>query len=246
MPSSSLTEIRFAGFGGQGIIRSGIIIGKAVSIFDKRFATMNQSFGPEARGGACSAQVVVSGQRVLYPYVTRPNVLVAMSQEAYSKYEPELREGGLLIIDQDLVKPGPIRKGITLYGVPATRIAEELGNRIIANVAMLGFFTAVTGVVSAGAMKEALPTLVPERFVDLNLKAFDEGYRCGQQLHRREKKPAAKGRISAKKTPATAKRSRSAAEKTRAAAKKTGAAGRGSRAAKKAKKVRTARKTQKR
>jgi 2-oxoglutarate ferredoxin oxidoreductase subunit gamma len=182
MPKSSLTEIRFAGFGGQGIIRSGIIIGKAVSIFDKRFATMNQSFGPEARGGACSAQVVVSDERILYPYVTAPHILVAMSQEAFSKYEPELKEDSLLIIDQDLVKPGTLRRGIKLYAVPATRIAEELGNRIIANVAMLGFFTAITGVVTAKAMKEALPSLVPERFVDLNLKAFDQGYQYGREL----------------------------------------------------------------
>ncbi len=208
MPRSSLTEIRFAGFGGQGIIRSGIIIGKAVSIFDKRFATMNQSFGPEARGGACSAQVVVSSDRVLYPYVTTPHVLVAMSQEAFSKYEPELKEGGLLIIDQDLVKPGPIRKGIKLYAVPATRIAEELGNRIIANVAMLGFFTAVTGVVSMKAMKKALPSLVPERFLDLNLKAFDEGYRYGQELRAGETKRDSKSRAPAGKKTGAGRRSR--------------------------------------
>jgi len=234
MLSSSLTEIRFAGFGGQGIIRSGIIIGKAVSIFDKKFATMNQSFGPEARGGACSAQVVVSGERVLYPYVTRPHVLVAMSQEAFSKYEPELKEGGLLIIDQDLVKPGSVRKGITLYAVPATRIAEELGNRIIANVAMLGFFTAVTGVVSAGAMKEALPTLVPERFLDLNLKAFDEGYRYGQQLRDEEKKLDSKKKAPATGTISrTARKTRAAEKRSRPAGKKTGAAAKKSRAVKK-------------
>jgi 2-oxoglutarate ferredoxin oxidoreductase subunit gamma len=245
MPSSSLTEIRFAGFGGQGIIRSGIIIGKAVSIFDKKFATMNQSFGPEARGGACSAQVVVSGERVLYPYVTTPHVLVAMSQEAFSRYEPELREGGLLIIDQDLVKPGPVRKGVTLYGVPATRIAEELGNRIIANVAMLGFFTAVTGVVTARAMREALPSLVPERFLKMNLKAFDQGYRYGQQVRAGEKKPAEKSRGGEKKPPAAAGRSRAGGKKSGAASKKTGAAGKKSAAAGKkspatAKKRRTA------
>jgi 2-oxoglutarate ferredoxin oxidoreductase subunit gamma len=208
MPRSSLTEIRFAGFGGQGIIRAGIIIGKAVSIFDKRFATMNQSFGPEARGGACSAQVVVSNDRVLYPYVTTPHVLVAMSQEAFGKYEPELKDNGILIVDQDLVKPGSARKGVRLYAVPATRIAEELGNRIIANVAMLGFFTAITGVVSKRAMKQALPSLVPERFVDLNLKAFDEGYRYGQELQAAEKAQRSKGRVAPGRKAGTTARSR--------------------------------------
>jgi len=182
-----MTEIRFAGFGGQGIIRSGIIIGKAAAIFDNKFATMTQSFGPEARGGACSAQVVVSDDKVLYPYVTVPQILVAMSQEAYAKYEPELGDEGMLIIDENLVKPKPVRGNIKLYSVPATRFAEELGNRIIANVAMLGFFTAVTGVVSEEAMKEALPTLVPSRFVDLNISAFEKGFQFGREQVAKEK-----------------------------------------------------------
>ena len=119
-----MTEIRFAGFGGQGIIRSGIIIGKAVSIFDEKFATMNQSFGPEARGGACSAQIVLSDEQVLYPYVTVPDILVAMSQEAYTTYESELGEGGILIIDADLVRPRSTGAKIRLYTVPATRFSQ--------------------------------------------------------------------------------------------------------------------------
>jgi 2-oxoglutarate ferredoxin oxidoreductase subunit gamma len=177
-----MTEIRFAGYGGQGIIRSGYIIGKAASLFDDKFATLNQSYGPEARGGACSAQVVVSDDRVLYPYVTVPHVLVAMSQEGYTKYEPELGDKGLLLIDEDLVHPKPVRGKIKLHSVPATRFAEELGNRIIANVVMLGFFTAVTGAVSMEAMREALPGSVPQRFLELNLKAFDKGYDFGREL----------------------------------------------------------------
>jgi 2-oxoglutarate ferredoxin oxidoreductase subunit gamma len=187
-----MREIRFAGYGGQGIIRSGYIIGKAASLFDDKFATLNQSFGPEARGGACSAQVVVSGDRVLYPYVTVPHVLVAMSQEGYSKYEPELGEEGLLLIDEDLVHPKPVRGKVELYSVPATRFAEELGNRIIANVVMLGFFTAVTGVVSMEAMKKALPGSVPERFLELNIKAFLKGYDYGRELVAQKKAGKAK------------------------------------------------------
>jgi 2-oxoglutarate ferredoxin oxidoreductase subunit gamma len=188
-----MTEIRFAGYGGQGIIRSGIIIGKAASLFDDKFATMNQSFGPEARGGACSAQVIVSDDRILYPYVTTPNILVAMSQEGYTKYQPELGREGLLLIDEDLVQLTPPGGKVKLHSIPATRFAEELGNRIIANVVMLGFFTAITGVVSAKAMREAIPSLVPKRFVELNLKAFDRGFEYGRaQLP--EKGPAAKKR----------------------------------------------------
>lgn len=177
-----MIEIRFSGFGGQGIIRCGLITGKALALFDNKHATMTQSFGPEARGSACSSQLVVSEDRVLYPYITKPHILIAMSQDAYEKYYPELRDGGTLIIDEDLVKVKPDKREIKIYSIPATRFAEELGNRIIANLVMLGFFTAVTRIVSPEAMKKALPGLVPDRFLDLNLKAFDRGYEHGKQI----------------------------------------------------------------
>jgi 2-oxoglutarate ferredoxin oxidoreductase subunit gamma len=177
-----MAEIRFSGFGGQGVIRCGLITGKALSLFDNQHATMTQSFGPEARGSACSSQLVVHPDRVLYPYITRPEILVSMSQEAYDKYEPELRDDGILIIDTDLVKPKPVRAKIKLFSIPSTRFAEELGNRIIANLVMLGFFTAVTKIVSPEAMKKALPGLVPGRFLDLNKKAFDKGHEYGEEV----------------------------------------------------------------
>ena len=177
-----MTEIRFSGFGGQGIIRLGLITGKAVSLYDNKFATMTQSFGPEARGSACSSQVVIAPDRVLYPYITRPEILVSMSQEAYDKYEPDLRDDGRLIIDNDLVKPGPMRGSIRLYDISSTRFAEELGNRIFANLVMLGFFTSITKVVSPEAIKKALPGLVPSRFMDTNIKAFERGYNYGEEV----------------------------------------------------------------
>ncbi len=174
-----MKEILFSGYGGQGIIRCGLITGKALSLFDNKFATMNQSIGPEARGSACSSQVVVSEDRVLYPYITRPEFLVAMSQDAYEKYEPKLREDGILITDTDLVRMRPARGKIKVFGIPSTRFAEEMGNRIFANLVMLGFFTAVTKVVTPEAMKMALPGLVPSRFLDLNIRAFEKGYEHG-------------------------------------------------------------------
>ncbi|MFQ6069948.1 MAG: 2-oxoacid:acceptor oxidoreductase family protein [Candidatus Aminicenantales bacterium] len=183
-----MAEIRFSGFGGQGIVRCGLITGKALAIYDNKHATMTQSFGPEARGSACSSQLVVSEERILYPYISSPEILVAMSQEAYEKYEPELREDGMLIIDEDLVRAKPPRGRIRMYAIPSTRFAEELGNRIIANLVMLGFFTAITDVVSPQAMKKALPGLVPSRFLELNLRAFDKGYEYGKQTIKKEKK----------------------------------------------------------
>jgi 2-oxoglutarate ferredoxin oxidoreductase subunit gamma len=182
-----MKEIRFSGYGGQGIIRCGLITGKAVSLFDNKFGTMTQSFGPEARGSACSSQVVVSEDRVLYPYITRPEILVSMSQDAYEKYEPELREDGILIYDTDLVRLKPARAQIKVYGVPSTRFAEEMGNRIFANLVMLGSFTAISRVVSPEAMKKALPGLVPKRFLELNIRAFEKGYDYGVELLAKEK-----------------------------------------------------------
>jgi len=195
-----MNEIRFSGFGGQGIIRQGLILGKALSLYDNKFATMTQSFGPEARGSACSSQVVVSEERVLYPYITKPEVLVAMSQEAYEKYEPELKDGGTLIIDTDLVRLKPATRKIKIYGIPSTRFAEEIGNRIYANLVMLGFFTAVTKVVSPEAIKKALPGLVPSRYLDTNIKAFDKGYNFGLETLEKEKEAKAKTPPTTEKT----------------------------------------------
>ena len=148
---------------------------------------MTQSFGPEARGSACSSQLVVSDDRVLYPYITIPEILISMSQEAYDLYETDLRDDGILIIDKDLVKPKPLRGKIKMYAIPSTRFAEELGNRIFANLVMMGFFTAITKIVSPEAMKKALPGLVPDRFLDLNIKAFDMGYDYGEKILKEKK-----------------------------------------------------------
>ncbi len=174
-----VTEIRIAGFGGQGVILSALAIGKAVSIYEGGHATMTQSFGPEARGGACSAQVVLSDQPIGYPYVTRPDVLVVMSQEAYTRFVPELKDGGTLIVDEDLVRMEDPRPDICVRGVPATRLAEELGRKMVLNVVMVGFFAAVTGLVDADALRQAVADSVPPATRDLNRRAFDKGYEYG-------------------------------------------------------------------
>ena len=175
------TEIKFGGFGGQGVILAGIIIGRAASIYDNKFATLTQSFGPEARGGACSAQLVVSSERILYPYLTRPDVLISMSQEAYEKFEPELKDDGILLLEEDLVKPHQVRGTIRQYSIPATRIAESLGNRLYSNFVMIGFIVAITKLVPKQALIDAIPGTVPDRLVQKNVDAFEKGYEIGVQ-----------------------------------------------------------------
>jgi 2-oxoglutarate ferredoxin oxidoreductase subunit gamma len=174
-----LTEIRAAGFGGQGVILSAMIIGRAASIYEGGHATLTQSFGPEARGGASSAQVVLSDRPIAYPYVTAPDVLIVMSQEAYTRFAPELKDNGTLIVEEELVLISQLKAGIRVYGVPATRLAEELGRRMVLNVVMVGFFAAITGLVSADALRKAVADSVPPATRDLNLRAFDKGFEYG-------------------------------------------------------------------
>ena len=174
-----LTEIRIAGFGGQGVILSAIVLGKAASIYENGFATMTQNFGPEARGGACSAQLVVSDSPVLYPYTTHPDIMVIMSQEAYNRFAHELKPGGILIIEEDLVRVADLKGDAKVYAVPATRLAEELGKRMVLNSVMVGFFTAVTKLLDSESVRKAVADSVPPNFRDLNLKAFEKGFEYG-------------------------------------------------------------------
>jgi 2-oxoglutarate ferredoxin oxidoreductase subunit gamma len=173
------TEIKIGGFGGQGVILSGYIIGRAASIFDTKHATMIQAFGPEARGSACSSQVIVSKDPITYPYITSPQVMIVMSQEAYAKFTPELAQGGILITEEELVQPHNLRKDLKHFSIPATRFAEELGKKMVLNIVMMGFTTAITGIVDAEAMRKAVTASVPKGTEELNLKAFNKGYEYG-------------------------------------------------------------------
>lgn len=175
------TEIRLAGFGGQGIVLGGYVLGKAASIYGEKDAAMTQSYGPEARGGACTSNVVVEDGRIAYPAVTHPDILVLMSQEAYHTYKPDIREGVRVLYDADLVQ---VEEGLPgeMMPVPAMRIADELGRKIVSNIVMLGFLTAATGVLTPEAVKEAVLTSVPAHTRELNEKAFDRGHEEGQKV----------------------------------------------------------------
>jgi len=175
-----LTEIRIAGFGGQGVIICASVIGRGASIVENGYATMTQNFGPEARGGACSAQLILSPTPVLYPYVSRPDMMVLMSQEAFVKFHGDIKPGGTLIIEQDLVRLQDISvPDVKVYGIPATRIAEELGKKMVQNIVMTGFFGAISGVMSRESLRRAVEDSVPASFAELNRKAYDAGYDYG-------------------------------------------------------------------
>ncbi len=184
-------EIIICGFGGQGIVRAGYILGYAAAVMEDKESSFVPSYGPEARGGECASRIVISNERIDYPFITTVDILIAMAQPAYNKYIEYLKPGGIILHDEDLVKPDErASKASEIYSVPATRIAERLGNRIVANIVMLGFFCAVTKIIGYDAMKKAVEAGVPARFKEINLKAFDKGYNYGLEVIGKDKRKA--------------------------------------------------------
>lgn len=173
------TQVRIGGYGGQGIILAGMLLGKAASLYDGKQAVLTQSYGPEARGGASNVDLIISEEPVDYPFVTESDILVLLFQEAYVKFRSSLKPGGTLIIESDLVHAEDETAG--LYRLPATRMAEELGRRIIANVIVLGYMVGKTGVVSREGTEKAITSTVKKQFIELNLRAFDAGFQRAQK-----------------------------------------------------------------
>lgn len=172
-------NIRLAGFGGQGIVMAGYVLGRA-GILDGGNALQTQSYGSESRGGTCKSDVIISESEILELAPSALDVLVAMSQPALDKYFSGLKEGGVLIYESDLVKPG--ENGVRALGLPATDIARKTFSRdVVANAIMLGCLVGLTGAVSRDSLRKAISASVPPKTVDMNLKAFEEGFKRGTQ-----------------------------------------------------------------
>jgi 2-oxoglutarate ferredoxin oxidoreductase subunit gamma len=180
-------QVRFSGFGGQGVILMGIILARAASLYDRstgengsvrrKNAIQTQSYGPSARGGHSKCDVKISDQDMLYPFVETPDYLVVMSQQAFAKYIHERRPDTKVVIDPDMVLDRP---KADLYLVPATKAAENMGTRIVANVIMLGAFRQISDVVSYESLEKALLDAVPKATHDLNRNALLVGAKLGQ------------------------------------------------------------------
>ena len=171
-------EIRICGFGGQGVILAGFIIGKAASVFMDFNAVQSQSYGPEARGGAARSEIIISDEKIGYPRPLGVDLLLAMSQESFDTYRDDIDDDTIIIVDPDLVKKHNI--GRPLYKVHAQKISEELGNKIVTNIVMVGAFTSIFGLLKADAVKESVIDSVPKKFTDLNIKAFERGLEAGK------------------------------------------------------------------
>jgi 2-oxoglutarate ferredoxin oxidoreductase subunit gamma len=170
------TEIRIAGFGGQGVVLAGLLLGEA-AIRDGKRAVQTQSYGPESRGGAARSEVLISDEKIDYPKVMEADILVALSQEAFDKFRGAVKEGGTIIIDSDLVRA----EADKVRSAPFTKMADILGKKVVANSIMLGYLVGSTGVVSVESVKAIIREKVPKHTIDLNLQAFDEGIEFYQQ-----------------------------------------------------------------
>jgi 2-oxoglutarate ferredoxin oxidoreductase subunit gamma len=166
-------EVRFSGFGGQGIILSAVILGRAAALYDGKHAVQTQVYGPEARGGASMSAVIIDDEPILYPEVSVPDIYVIMSQEGFQRYGARAPETAMMILDSDMVRGRP---GCSFREIPATSEAQKtLGRVIVANIVMLGALVQVTGIVSRGAMEKAIRDSVPKGTEDLNLRALQRG-----------------------------------------------------------------------
>jgi 2-oxoglutarate ferredoxin oxidoreductase subunit gamma len=166
-------EIRIGGVGGQGIALAGTLLGKAAAVYDGREAVFTQTYGPEARGGAARADIIISDSPIAYPFVSRPDMLIVLFQEAYEKFRSNLGTGGLLLLESSLVTPRA--EDADAIGLPAIEIATELGNKLAANLVLLGYLVGATDVVSRNAMEDAIHEMVDERHLDLDMQAFGAG-----------------------------------------------------------------------
>jgi 2-oxoglutarate ferredoxin oxidoreductase subunit gamma len=173
------TEIRFSGFGGQGIILSAVILGRAAVMYDGKFAVQTQVYGPEARGGASMSALIIDDEAILYPKVADPDIYVIMSQEGYEKYGADAKDPAVMLVDSTLVHSRPKCRCIE---IPATREAKQtLKKDIVANIVMLGALVAATRVVSEAALEKAILDSVPKGTEELNRKAMQLGLQLGKE-----------------------------------------------------------------
>lgn len=172
-------EILFSGFGGQGVILSAVILGRAAALYGNKYAVQTQVYGPEARGGASMSADVIDDEPILYPKVTSPNIYVIMSQQGFEKYGADAPEDALMLVDSELVLSRP---ECACIEIPATTEAKEnLGRVIVANIVMLGALVTATGVVTEDAIEKAVLDSVPKGTEDLNLRALHRGFELGRQ-----------------------------------------------------------------
>lgn len=167
-------EIIFAGFGGQGILSMGKFLAYAGMDKDMKVSWC-PSYGPEMRGGTANCSVILSDDDIGSPIVTAPDAVVVMNRPSFEKFEPMVKPGGLLVMDQDLIPVESKRDDIKVISIPAQSIAEEIGSKTIANMVLLGCYVKETGIVSVDDLLASLKEHGKEKFYASNEKAVSKG-----------------------------------------------------------------------
>jgi len=172
----------FSGSGGQGVITAAIILAEAAVLYENLNAVQSQVYGPAARGGATRSDIIISDSEIHYPKVIQPNVLVCLTQEAYNKFYPVIRPGGLLITDTRYVKiqrkVDAQQKELSIYRT----VMEHIGKPIVFNICMLGAVTRMTEVVKSESIMKVLTDRIPSGFLEMNRKALDLGMKLAEDV----------------------------------------------------------------
>jgi 2-oxoglutarate ferredoxin oxidoreductase subunit gamma len=171
----SKISIRFSGFGGQGIVLASIIMAKGAVLHEGKSAVQTQSYGPESRGGASKSDVIVSDKEIDYPLVEKPDILIALSQEALDKYIRDTQDDGLVIIDPVFIKELPKIDGVKVTEIPAATLADEIGNRLAANIVVLGALVALRPIISEASLEKAVKDNTPSASHTSNLSGMLAG-----------------------------------------------------------------------
>jgi 2-oxoglutarate ferredoxin oxidoreductase subunit gamma len=175
-------EVRLSGEGGQGLVLAGKILAEAAAIYNDLNATQSQSYGPEARGGASRSEVIISDEDIDYPKAVNIDLLLALTQESFNKYSNDIKENGLVIVDEDAVENAD-KDGVKIIKVPIITLArEKAGKALVANIVALGIIVGVSKIVSVEALKRAIEARVPKGTEELNAKAFQIGIDAAKEL----------------------------------------------------------------
>jgi len=176
-------EIRLTGIGGQGVVLSSVVLGRAASVYDKINAVQTETYGSDMRGGEVCTEVIIAEERIIYPTVNNPDILVALSQKACDDNIKDLKSNGIVVTDSDLVNVSSLKDGIIHCHGSFNKIAiEELKKKAVANMVMLGFLQEKTKIVSLDALEKAIADLVPSKTIDLNLKALEKGREIAKEM----------------------------------------------------------------
>jgi 2-oxoglutarate ferredoxin oxidoreductase subunit gamma len=169
------TRIVFSGSGGQGIITAAIILAEAAAIHDGLNAVQTQSYGPEARGGATRADVIISDSPIRFPKVINPHILVCLTQEAYDKFARIIRPGGLLLTDTRFVKAVQKTDARQVDLDMYRTVIDKIGKPIVFNICMLGAFVELTGLVRMESIVKTIESKIPHDFLPMNRKVLELG-----------------------------------------------------------------------